>query len=126
LRDNKKPWFGASSDTTSFSAVPVADAPQSEAKAGVAEARKVTPKLTIKWILARIEEAEAIDEGLRKAGLPEESVLGDFSLNEASRVRWRDFCSGSITSLSRCPRHVRFPSDSDGIADIPARQLRDV
>ena len=29
----------------------------------LAEARKVTPKLTIKWIRAQIEEPEAIDEG---------------------------------------------------------------
>ena len=47
---------------------PVANAPQSEAKAAVAEARKVTPKLTIKWIRARIEEPEAIDEGCARRG----------------------------------------------------------
>ena len=45
---------------------------QSEAEAAVAQARKVNPKLTIKWYRARIEEPEVIYEGLRKAGLPEE------------------------------------------------------
>ena len=45
---------------------------QSEAEAAVAQARKVNPKLTIKWYRARIAEPEVIYEGLRKAGLPEE------------------------------------------------------
>ena len=45
---------------------------QSEAEAAVAQARKLNPKLTIKWFRARIEEPEVIYEGLRKAGLPEE------------------------------------------------------
>jgi adenylate cyclase len=45
---------------------------QSEAEAAVVQARKVNPKLTIKWYSARIEEPEVTYEGLRKAGLPEE------------------------------------------------------
>jgi adenylate cyclase len=45
---------------------------QVEAEAAVAQARKLNPKLTIKWLRARIEDPETIYEGLRKAGLPEE------------------------------------------------------
>jgi TolB-like protein len=45
---------------------------QSEAEAAVAQARKLNPKLTIKWYRARIEQPEAYYEGMRKAGLPEE------------------------------------------------------
>jgi hypothetical protein len=32
----------------------------------------VTPKLTIKWLRARLDVPEFYFEGLRKAGLPEE------------------------------------------------------
>ncbi len=45
---------------------------QSEAEAAVAQARKLNPKFTIKWLRAWLESPEAIYEGLRKAGLPEE------------------------------------------------------
>jgi adenylate cyclase len=45
---------------------------QSEAEAAVAQARKLNPKFTIKWYRARVDDPEAIYEGLRKAGLPEE------------------------------------------------------
>jgi adenylate cyclase len=45
---------------------------QSEAEAAIAQARKLLPKLTIKWYRARIDVPEAVYEGLRKAGLPEE------------------------------------------------------
>jgi predicted Zn-dependent protease len=45
---------------------------QSKAEAAVAQARKLNPKLTIKWYRARVEAPETIDAGLRKAGLPEE------------------------------------------------------
>ena len=31
---------------------------------------------------------------------------------------------GPDSVFRRCPRHVCFPSHSDGIADIPRRQLR--
>jgi hypothetical protein len=45
---------------------------QLETEAAVAQARRIVPKLTIKWKRARIEEPEAVDDVLRKAGLPEE------------------------------------------------------
>jgi adenylate cyclase len=45
---------------------------QSEAEAAIAQARKLNPKLTIRWLRARIDAPETIDDGLRKAGLPEE------------------------------------------------------
>jgi tetratricopeptide (TPR) repeat protein len=45
---------------------------QSEAEAAVALARKANPRFSINWLRARIEQPEAIYEGLRKAGLPEE------------------------------------------------------
>jgi adenylate cyclase len=45
---------------------------QSEAEAAVAQARKVTPKLTIKWLRAHFDVPEVFFEGVRKAGLPEE------------------------------------------------------
>jgi adenylate cyclase len=43
-----------------------------EAKAAVAEALKLNPKLTVKNMSERYSKAPAIAEGLRKAGLPEE------------------------------------------------------
>ena len=45
---------------------------RSEAKAASAQARRIVPKLTVKWKRARIEEPQAVDEALRMAGLPEE------------------------------------------------------
>ena len=45
---------------------------QSEAEAAVARARKLNPKLTIKWLRAWLDVPEMYYEGLRKAGLPEE------------------------------------------------------
>jgi adenylate cyclase len=45
---------------------------RSEAEAAVAQARKLFPKLTVKWYRARIDVPEVFYEGLRKAGLPEE------------------------------------------------------
>jgi len=45
---------------------------QLEAEAAIAQARKLNPKLTIKWYRARIDVPEVYYEGLRKAGLPEE------------------------------------------------------
>jgi hypothetical protein len=35
-------------------------------------ARKLNPKVTIKWLRARLDVPEVFYEGLRKAGLPEE------------------------------------------------------
>src|SRR6202162_668236 len=31
---------------------------------------------------------------------------------------------GSIATVSRCPRYVRFSSDSDQIADVPTRRIK--
>jgi tetratricopeptide (TPR) repeat protein len=45
---------------------------KSEAEVVLAQARKLNPKLTIKWYRARIDFPEVFYEGLRKAGLPEE------------------------------------------------------
>jgi adenylate cyclase len=45
---------------------------QSEAEAALAQARKLNPNLSIKWMRARLDEPEVSFEGLRKAGLPEE------------------------------------------------------
>ena len=45
---------------------------RSEAEAALAQARKLNPKLTIKWYRARVEEPEVIFQGLLKAGLPEQ------------------------------------------------------
>jgi len=43
-----------------------------DAKAALAEARRLNPKLTVKWAIAHSTNIPALFEGLRKAGLPEE------------------------------------------------------
>jgi len=43
-----------------------------EAKSALAEARRLNPNLTIKWLTPRTPNISALFEGLRKAGLPEE------------------------------------------------------
>jgi adenylate cyclase len=43
-----------------------------EAKTALAEARRLNPKLTVKWMIDREENLPPLFEGLRKAGLPEE------------------------------------------------------
>jgi len=45
---------------------------RSEAEAALVQARKLNPKLTIKWYRARVEEPEIIFQGLPRAGLPEQ------------------------------------------------------
>jgi hypothetical protein len=45
---------------------------RSEAEAALVQARKLNPKLTIKWYRARIEEPEVIFQDLVEAGLPEQ------------------------------------------------------
>ena len=45
---------------------------QSETEAAVAQARKLNPELTIKWLRRRLDVPEVLYEGLRKAGVPEE------------------------------------------------------
>jgi tetratricopeptide (TPR) repeat protein len=43
-----------------------------EAKAALAEARRLNPKLTVKWMKEHTPNLPAVFDGLRKAGLPEE------------------------------------------------------
>jgi adenylate cyclase len=43
-----------------------------EAKSALAEARRLFPQLTIKWLLANYASPSIVIDGLRKAGLPEE------------------------------------------------------
>ena len=43
-----------------------------EAKAAFAEARRLNPKLTVKWLIEHTSGFPAVLDGLRKAGLPEE------------------------------------------------------
>jgi adenylate cyclase len=43
-----------------------------EAKEALAEARRLNPKLTVKWMIEHLGDSPAVSEGLRKAGLPEE------------------------------------------------------
>ena len=42
-----------------------------EAKAALAEARRINPDLTVKWMIERWPNTPAMFDGLRKAGLPE-------------------------------------------------------
>jgi hypothetical protein len=42
-----------------------------EAKAALAEARRLVPELTVKWIFDNAPTSPALLDGLRKAGLPE-------------------------------------------------------
>jgi adenylate cyclase len=48
------------------------DGKMDEAKSALAEARRLNPKLTVKWAIARNSNVPPLFEGLRKAGLPEE------------------------------------------------------
>jgi len=43
-----------------------------EAKSALAEARRLFPRLTIKWLLTETPTPSIVIDGLRKAGLPEE------------------------------------------------------
>jgi tetratricopeptide (TPR) repeat protein len=43
-----------------------------DAKTALAEARRINPKLTIKWLKEHTAAGPAVFDGLRKAGLPEE------------------------------------------------------
>ena len=44
-----------------------------EARSALAETRRLEPALTVKWLIARYPDIPPLLEGLRKAGLPEES-----------------------------------------------------
>ena len=48
------------------------DGKMDEAKSALAEAVRLNPKLTVKWMIAHATNIPARSEGLRKAGLPEE------------------------------------------------------
>ena len=44
-----------------------------EAKTALAEARRLNPKVTVKWMMdAYADNLQPLFEGLRKAGMPEE------------------------------------------------------
>ena len=43
-----------------------------EAQSALAEARRLNPKITVKWMIAHTPNLPPVFEGLRKAGLPEE------------------------------------------------------
>ena len=43
-----------------------------EAKAALAEARRLNPAITVKWMKEHTPNLPAVFDGLRKAGLPEE------------------------------------------------------
>jgi hypothetical protein len=43
-----------------------------EAKDALAEARRINPKLTVKWLIEHGSAVPALLDGLREAGLPEE------------------------------------------------------
>ena len=42
------------------------------AKAALAEARRLNPKLTVKWMIEYTPNLPAVFDGLRKVGLPEQ------------------------------------------------------
>jgi tetratricopeptide (TPR) repeat protein len=43
-----------------------------EAKTALAEARRLNPQLTVKWMIERTPNRPTVIDGVRKAGLPEE------------------------------------------------------
>ena len=43
-----------------------------EARAALAEARRINPKLSVKWLIEHKPVLQPAFDGLRKAGLPEE------------------------------------------------------
>ncbi len=43
-----------------------------EAMAALAEARRLNPKLTVKWMMDHTPSLPAVFDGVRKAGLPQE------------------------------------------------------
>ena len=75
IREEQAALDGGYSGWSVYTAMAVAYAfmgRQSEAEVAVAQARKLNPKITIKWHRARLDLPEVYFEGLRKAGLPEE------------------------------------------------------
>ena len=63
----KKVWPYAS-----LAAAYVLSGKMDEAKSALAEARRLEPQLTVKWITPRAPPIPNLSDGLRKAGLPEE------------------------------------------------------
>jgi len=57
---------------TNLAAAYALDGKMDEAKSALAEARRLNPKLTVKWMIAHTPNLPPVFEGLRKAGLPEE------------------------------------------------------
>ena len=57
---------------TNLAAAYALDGKMDEAKTALAEARRLNPKLTVKWLIAHTPNLPPVFEGLRKAGLPEE------------------------------------------------------
>ena len=57
---------------TNLAAVYALEGKMDEAKTALAEARRLNPKLTVKWMMAHTPNLPPVFEGLRKAGLPEE------------------------------------------------------
>jgi adenylate cyclase len=57
---------------TNLAAAYALDGKMGEAKATLAEALRLNPKLTLKWMIAHTPNLPPVFEGLRKAGLPDE------------------------------------------------------
>ena len=57
---------------TSLSAAYAHAGKMNEAKAALAEARRLNPAITIKWMKEHAPNIPVVFDGLRKAGLPEE------------------------------------------------------
>jgi len=57
---------------TNLAAAYALEGKMDEAKSALAEARRLNPKLTVKWLQSVAPNIPALFEGLRKAGLPEE------------------------------------------------------
>jgi tetratricopeptide (TPR) repeat protein len=57
---------------TNLAAASALDGKMDEAKAELAEARRLNPAITVKWMKEHSPNLPAVFDGLRKAGLPEE------------------------------------------------------
>ena len=57
---------------TNLAAAYALEGKMDEAKTALAEARRLNPKLTVKWMMAHTPNLPPVFDGLRKAGLPEE------------------------------------------------------
>ena len=66
------PAFAVSFAYADLAAAYALEGKMEEAKTALAEARRLNPKLTVKWLMAHAPNIPDLFEGLRKAGLPEE------------------------------------------------------